>query len=89
VVGVLWRLDAAHLATLDDQEGVPHGIYRRFRIRVRLLDGSDQHVDCITYQVTKEWLETEDETARPSKVYKRVMLKGAREHNLPEDYIKR
>lgn len=34
VYGVLWTLEAEHLRTLDDQEGVDDGIYRRIRVEV-------------------------------------------------------
>jgi len=57
-------------------------------LKVKLLE-TGAPVECITYQVTKEFLEAEDEDARPSAVYKDVILKGAKEHNLPQEYIKK
>ncbi len=58
VCGVLWRLDQAHLSTLDEQESVHKGLYKRFGVTVHLLDPvardgkpTGETVEAITYQV--------------------------------------
>lgn len=41
-------------------------------------------LDCRCYQQTRPW-ETD---RRPSVVYKNVMIRGARENGVPDDYIR-
>ena len=48
-----------------------------------------ESVDVLTYQVVKESLSSESDDNMPSKVYKGVMLEGAREQSMPEFYIKK
>ena len=91
VCGVLWELEQQHQATLDDQEGVGKGLYRRFSVRVDLLNRPEVVTrEAITYQVTDEHLTPEgEEENRPSGVYKKVMVEGAREQKLPQDYVEK
>jgi gamma-glutamylcyclotransferase len=80
VWGVLWELDMEHLNTLDKQEGVPR-VYNRKNVQVELEDGST--LPAYTYFLIKPL----EDDRRPSKVYLDVILKGAREHSLPQSYI--
>lgn len=76
VWGVLYEINVQDLYTLDKIEGG----YERITVRVQKPDGSE--VEAVTYV-------SEDLTndSRPYKWYKKLLLSGAREHNLPQDYI--
>merc|ERR1711936_529450 len=82
VWGVLWELNMEHLETLDRQEGVPN-VYNRKMVEVELEDGSS--AEAVTYFLIKP----EEEDKRPSYVYKNVILRGAEEHNIPEEYLEK
>ena len=65
------------------------GLYERFEISVETKDGS--WLPCLIYRLTAqtrqagvEELGTEQ---KPSPFYKDVMLNGARENHLPDDYV--
>lgn len=75
-LGVLYEINAQELDTLDKIEGG----YERVAIRVRKPDGNE--VEAMTYV-------SEDLTndARPYRCYKKLLLSGAHEHNLPQDYV--
>jgi len=79
--GVLWELDHEHLATLDRQEGVHRNVYKRIHIPVELPSG--ETVMAVSYQL----VDTKDDLRLPSGVYKDVIIQGAREHNMPDQYI--
>ena len=32
--GIVWELQKEHLKTLDEQEGVPHNVYKRITVQV-------------------------------------------------------
>ena len=32
--GIVWELQKEHLKTLDEQEGVPHNVYKRINVQV-------------------------------------------------------
>ena len=54
------------------------------------LVGETIETDVVTYCVTDAHRAAEEpEKNRPSKVYKDVILKGARENKLPPEYIER
>ena len=56
------------------------GGYERVTVRVRQPNGNV--VEAVTYisdELTKD--------ARPYSWYKKLIISGAREHNLPQDYI--
>lgn len=74
--GVLYEINAQDLETLDRIEGG----YERVAVRVRKLNGSE--VEAVTYI-------SEDLTndSRPYEWYRNLLLSGAREHDLPQDYI--
>ncbi|MHB8511121.1 MAG: gamma-glutamylcyclotransferase family protein [Actinomycetota bacterium] len=74
VHGVVWEIDDSHLASLDEWEAYPLG-YDRFEIT--LADGST----ALVYQANS----TEPEA--PEERYLEGILRGARFHGLPEEYI--
>ncbi len=78
--GVLYRLSAEQADHLDRTEGVPAGVYRR--ISVSVVAGTVR-VDAFTY------LSPHTRTGRkPSARYLGLLLEGARQHGLPDDYVR-
>ena len=47
VPGDVWRCPTSVLATLDEYEGVEHGLFRRIGVNVKLNDGAE--VGCWVY----------------------------------------
>jgi gamma-glutamylcyclotransferase (GGCT)/AIG2-like uncharacterized protein YtfP len=78
VWGVLYEVDDACLASMDKVEGVP-AAYRREWVTVFGAQG--QRLEAITYMANRmgEFL--------PSRAYLKVILRGARAHDLPGEYI--
>lgn len=76
VWGVLYEINDSDMNTLDMIEGG----YERVTVRVQKPDGNE--VEAVTY-VSKDL--TND--SRPYRWYKKLLLSGAREHNLPQHYI--
>ncbi len=74
--GVLYEVDAQDLDTLDRIEGG----YERVAVRVQKPNGNV--VEAVTYV-----FEDLTNDLRPYRWYKKLLLSGAREHNLPQDYI--
>lgn len=74
--GVLYEIDAQDLDRLDRIEGGYH------RVQVQVCRPDGWVVDAVTYLSTNL---TNDPVAYDC--YKRLVLSGAREHNLPQDYI--
>jgi len=92
VYGVLWELSNDNLPTLDEQEGVHLKTYQRFLVKVspRGSDGryeGEDLVDAYTYQLCSHRLTLSEAEAKPSLSYKQVILRGAHEHSLPDDYL--
>lgn len=77
VWGVVWEVDKKDLESLDRQE---FG-YAPITVNVETIGGLTYK--CRTYQLEKQM----DGDDRPSKVYKSVIVKGAIENGLPNDYI--
>lgn len=78
VHGVLYEIDSSEKAALDREEGAGKG-YAETAVDV-LFDGVERRAT--TYQATET-----DETLRPLSWYRALVIAGAREHALPEDYI--
>ncbi len=77
---MLYRLSAEQADHLDRTEGVPSGVYRR--ISVSVVAGTVR-VDAFTY------LSPHTRTGRkPSARYLGLLLEGARQHGLPDDYVR-
>ena len=76
--GVLWELTEDHLRALDRYERVEDGIYARTTTHV-LHDG--RAVEALIY------LANDSEPKAPSKRYLRALVRGARAHGLPAEYV--
>ncbi|GJQ84399.1 hypothetical protein Trydic_g3874 [Trypoxylus dichotomus] len=90
VWGAIWELDIEHLKTLDEQEGVPKGIY--FGMDVDIIVDNENKQRCRVYKLTQEAeviqnIEDLPENRRPSPAYLKIILLGAGESNLPADYV--
>ena len=81
VWGVVWEIDLKHPPSLDQQERAPH-IYQRLE-NIEVTTPEAEKISVLTYHLVKG-LEMEPV---PSAVYHGVILKGAMEHNLPDEYI--
>lgn len=79
VFGVLYRMDPGHRAALDAIEGLGLG-YALKLVTVQLSD--DTGVRAFTYCATRI-----DASLKPFSWYKEHVLRGAREHGLPRDYL--
>ena len=66
---------------LSSQEGVHYGLYRPLQVDVTSIEGHSLSVR--TYQMMRPY----EENAKPSTVYKRVITMGARQSDLPGDYL--
>nr|XP_053640562.1 gamma-glutamylcyclotransferase-like [Cherax quadricarinatus]XP_053640563.1 gamma-glutamylcyclotransferase-like [Cherax quadricarinatus]XP_053640564.1 gamma-glutamylcyclotransferase-like [Cherax quadricarinatus] len=82
VYGVIWEIGNEDMAKLDRQEGVNNGVYKVLEVDVETPNGESVRARCYQQLITF----TEDK--RPSSVYKNVIIQGARENGLPENYIK-
>ncbi len=80
VYGVLYALTEDELQKLDQCEGVPHH-YRRITLRVETKEGL-QYAEC--------YVAVEDKVKgglKPHKDYLQHLIRGAKEYDLPEEYI--
>lgn len=82
VWGVLWRIDDEGARHLDLTEGVPRGFYHRLPIRV--VTPEAEEIEAFTYQSFHG-----RPGRKPSRRYLGLLLAGARQHGLPEDWIAR
>ena len=78
IIGVLYRIEDPDKKALDRAEGLGHG-YVEIEVHV-LLDGNS--VIAKAYQATAT-----DESLTPYGWYKALVIAGAQEHGLPQDYI--
>jgi len=88
VYGVLWELNLEDQESLDEQEGVSSGIYERISVTAEV---EGKLVSCQAYKVTESRREnaiaTHGGALLPSAVYKNVIIRGAKENKLPNEYI--
>jgi cation transport regulator ChaC len=82
VWGVVYRCSPQALADMDRHEGVSGGHYHRQQICVRVDSGDE--LEAVTYVAGKAFI---DDSLTPSPEYLQIILRGAREHGLPDDYI--
>jgi hypothetical protein len=80
--GVIYDITEDDLLKLDKVEGVQQGIY--FRHKILVLDELGKIVEAETYRTTEP-----KGPFKPRKRYLRLMLKGAKQHSLDPDYIKK
>ncbi len=83
VWGSVWELNMSDLPNLDKQEGVALKQYQPIEVNVTSLSG-DQ-LKCRTYQM----LNLTGEDRCPSPQYLNIMVMGAEECGLPNEYIER
>ncbi|KAI8041128.1 hypothetical protein M5D96_005380, partial [Drosophila gunungcola] len=96
VYGAIWEIDKCNLKDLDDQESVPDGVYIPISVPVHSLT-TDTSITCRAYHLSNQ-PQTEVHAngsqeniplnRQPSETYLKVLVKGARESGIPEDYIK-
>lgn len=91
VYGAVWKINILDLDFLDKQEGVECNIYKVLELNV-YVDELKDDVICRLYQLVHNpsaILEPDKRpfTRQPSKTYLTVILNGAEETGLPEDYI--
>ena len=80
VWGVLYEITIPESARLDRSEGVHRGGYTRESVSVTTRDGETR--EAFTY---RSW--RGDQSRKPSRRYLGLLLAGAREHGLPDDYV--
>ncbi len=79
VWGALYALDQAHLAAIDEKEGNGWAYERR---AVRVVAGEGE-LEAFAYAV----IAPDAEHLQPSREYLQALLDGARERDLPGDYV--
>ncbi len=79
VWGALYDVDEPCMAALDEYEGVPRH-YRRETVRVFDDEGVEREAVAYIANRTGEFA--------PSRQYLAIIARGAREHRLPEEYIR-
>ena len=84
VWGVAYRCEPAALSALDIHEGVATGHYLRKEYEVFSVQGT--LLEAVAYVAGKNFVTAE---TAPPPWYLKLILKGAKEHKLPPDYIKR
>ncbi len=81
VEGVLWKIGEQDLKVLDEHEGVPSE-YIRKTVTVETKDG--QRLQAYAYFATQP-----GGYRAPSKRYMRLLIQGAEEHGLSDEYVMR
>ncbi|CAI2343921.1 unnamed protein product [Caenorhabditis sp. 36 PRJEB53466] len=78
VWGCVWKMPMEYSDSLDEQEGG----YHRLMVPIQTPQGI---IQCRTYQYS----DLEADPMAPSPHYKLVIVEGAKEHKLPQEYIRR
>ncbi|KAM4657824.1 gamma-glutamylcyclotransferase [Amazona ochrocephala] len=81
VWGIVWKMNASNLSSLDKQEGVEAGIYVPIEVSVQTQAG--EVLTCRSYQM-QDYV-----CGPPSPQYKKVICMGAKQNGLPTDYQKK
>jgi len=82
-LGVVFEIDAVDITHIDFTEGVLIGNYRRIEIAAEPLV-TDAPESLMAHTLVSE---RRDPTLRPSERYMALLIAGAREHGLPEEYV--
>lgn len=89
VWGAIWEINMQNLHSLDSQEGVDRNVYRPLEVTVETPSGSTDI--CRVYILCDNpgplHSLDQDFTAEPSQTYIHVIISGAIESGLPEEYI--
>jgi gamma-glutamylcyclotransferase len=80
ICGVLYRITLDEAERLDQTEGVHRGFYNRLAVTV--ANAAGEAVAAFTYLS-----EFSSEGRKPSARYMGLLLAGALEHGLPEEYV--
>lgn len=88
VWGALWQLNISDKKNLDKQEGVGSKMYEPFEAIVVTPDGKDLSCRCYKLVDQPKKVIPIPLERRPSKSYIRTILIGAKESNLPSEYLK-
>lgn len=83
VWGAAYLCDEQTVETLDRYEGVAGGHYRRETVAV--VTDDDQRLEALTYVAGEDHL-CDGDLPRPE--YLRLVIEGAKQHHLPEDYVR-
>ncbi|KFV87993.1 Gamma-glutamylcyclotransferase, partial [Struthio camelus australis] len=81
VWGIVWKMNASDLSSLDKQEGVEDGIYVPIEVNVHTQAG--EALTCRSYQMR------DCVCGPPSPQYKKVICMGAKQNGLPREYQKK
>lgn len=85
VYGVLFEIDKCEECKLDKAEGFPKGHYAKLFIQIEMCDSKCGKKELVqTYIAAPNYI---CRTVKPNKKYKKYVLDGACEHNLPQSYI--
>ncbi|XP_072139637.1 gamma-glutamylcyclotransferase-like [Mobula birostris] len=82
VWGVVWHLKYNDRQSLDHQEGVHKGIYSPIEVKVQRQCAGEE-LSCLSYELNNF------NSNLTSPLYKKVIIKGARENGLPTEYLKK
>jgi cation transport regulator ChaC len=83
VLGVLYEVSAEDFDHIELTEGVRIGNYDRVEVRAWLLSRPDDP-PLSAFSLTSG---RRDQSLRPSERYMQLLVSGATEHGLPEDYV--
>ena len=81
VWGVIFSIDKREENNLDKAEGLEHGYNKDI---VEVVDREDNSHKVKIYRADQQAI---DKTLKPYSWYKRFVIEGAKQHNLPEVYI--
>lgn len=91
VWGAIWEINVENLPDLDRQEGVHNQVYKPLVLPICTPSGDV--LDCRIYQLVNNPVKhegTEDDRPferQPSKTYMNIIIRGAKESELPADYV--
>ncbi|XP_030372636.1 gamma-glutamylcyclotransferase-like isoform X2 [Scaptodrosophila lebanonensis] len=95
VYGAIWEIDMCNLKDLDNQESVPEGVYIPISVPVFSLT-CKENIVCRAYHLSEQ-PQTDlrglgsgliPYDRQPSQTYLKVLVKGALETGVPDEYIK-
>ncbi|ALC45021.1 CG4306, partial [Drosophila busckii] len=94
VWGTLWEIGVENLADIDNQEGVHQSLYKPITVNVKLA-GQENLLPARAYLMVDQPQSNLHELApdavpesrQPSKTYLKVMVVGAIESGIPNDYV--
>jgi len=80
--GVVFEIPEDQLEALNRAEGVGHGYHHDYNILVRLADGTETRM--LAYVADSNVI---DDALTPYVWYHQLVIAGAEQHQLPQDYI--